>query len=116
MDKEEEFNLIIDGLIKVGAIEIEGIDSETGEFLYRITDKMNDINPKIYNAHLNDIYENTMYFWEKGFVDIDDITSNNPIVTLAPKAFNQNDINQLPSDRIETLRSMIRAMNPDLEK
>lgn len=110
MDKEEEFNLIIDGLIKVGAIEIEGIDSETGEFLYKITDKMQDINPEIYNAHLNDIYRDTLYFWERGFVDIDDITSDNPIITLAPKAFDQKYVNELPYDKVNSLNSIKRAL------
>jgi hypothetical protein len=110
MSEDDQFDQMIDKLIQLGAIEIEGIDSETGEFLYKVTSKMQYINKELYDAHLDVIYGDTMYFWEKGFVDIDDITSNNPIITLNKKAFDQDAVNQLPNDKIEILKSMIRAM------
>jgi hypothetical protein len=112
MSEDDQIDQMIDKLIELGAIEVEGIDSETGEFLYKVTNKMQEINKELYDAHLNVIYGDTMYFWERGFVDIDDITSNNPLVTLTPKAFDQNAISQLPSDRIEILKSMVKAMGP----
>lgn len=112
MSEDDQIDQAIDKLIELGAIEVDGIDSETGEFLYKVTSKMQYINKELYDAHLDAIYGDTMYFWEKGFVDIDDITSNNPIITLTAKAFDQNAISQLPNDRIEILKGMIRAMGP----
>jgi len=110
MDSDEQFDIVIDGLIKAGAIEEDGTDPITGEILYRITAKMKDINPDLYNEHLNVMHSDTMYFWERGFVDIDDITSNNPIVTLTPKAFDAKSISDLPADRVPILMGIIKAL------
>lgn len=110
MDKEKQFDIVLQGLIEAGAIETEGIDPITGELLYRITDKMRDINPSIYDEHLNVIHSDTMYFWEKGFLDIDDITSDNPIVRLTSKAFSAKEISDLPADKIPILKGIIKAL------
>ena len=93
---DDEINKAIENFIKTGAIRIQGIDPVTGEFLYQITEKMKHVDLDLYDSHLNQIYTDAMYFWERGFVAIDDITSNNPIITLTSKAFDQNSyIHQL---------------------
>lgn len=110
MENNEIIDKMIQNLIAAGAIEVEGIDSETGEFLYKITSKMQNVNKDLYDAHLNTIHADTMYFWERGFVDIDDLTSNNPIIYLGKKAFDKDAISQLPPDKIPILNSLIRAL------
>lgn len=91
---------IIEELISSGAIELEGIDPESGEFLYRVTEKMKKVNRAFYNEHLNNIYSEAMYFWEKGLVDVDDFTSLNPKISLTSKAFDPVEILKLPSEKI----------------
>jgi hypothetical protein len=110
MEDNEIIDKMIQNLIAAGAIEIEGVDSETGEFLYKITSKMQQVNKELYDAHLNTIHSDTMYFWEKGFVDIDDITSNNPIIYLNKRAFDKQALDELPSDKIPVLNSLIKAL------
>jgi len=101
---------LLSEFIAKGAIEVEGIDSETGEFLYRITDKMKDVNKQIYDEHMNNIYVDTMYFWERGFVDIDDFTSSNPKVSLTSKAFDSVAIANLPIEKAELFMRLKKAL------
>lgn len=39
---------MIEHLLLQNAIEISGIDEYTGEMLYSITDKLEEVNPKLY--------------------------------------------------------------------
>lgn len=111
MSEEEDIDQLIFDLIQSGGLEVDGIDSETGEFLYKITDKMKDVNQEIYDAHLNAVHSDTMYFWERGFINIHDITSQNPIITLAERAFDQAAVNSLPSDMAAQLEQIIKVLN-----
>jgi hypothetical protein len=92
---------IVEEMIRSGALELEGIDSESGEFLYKITEKMKDINRTLYNEHLNMIYADTMYFWERGFLDISDFSSLNPMISLTSKAFDPKAISELLPEKAE---------------
>lgn len=111
MDEDDNIDQMVNDLIAVGAIEVDGIDPITGEFLYKVTEKMELVNKDLYNAHLDGIYADTMYFWERGFLEIDDITNKNPIVALSPKCFDLKAISDLPSDRVPILMSIIKALD-----
>jgi hypothetical protein len=100
----------IEDLILSGAIEVSGIDSETGEFLYNFTQKMKEVLPELYNLHINDVYKDIMYFWERGFVDVSDMTSSNPKVKLTEKAFNSEAISKLPKEKMMSLYEIKRIL------
>jgi hypothetical protein len=88
---------IIDDLILQGALEVAGIDSKTGEFLYSVTPKLKDIMPELYEEHLNTVNGEIMKLWENGFVDID-FNEDNPIVWLSPKANDPEAVASLSKD------------------
>lgn len=90
---------IISQLLASGALEVDGIDSETGEFLYRITDKMERVNKELYDEHINNIYADTMYFWEKGLINFSDFSDTNPTISLTTKAFDPKAIADLPLEK-----------------
>lgn len=100
----------IEKLILAGAVEVAGIDSETGEFLYSFTDKVQDIMPQLYQKHLNFIHQEVLYFWEKGFLHIDDFAKANPYISLTPLALNEEAIAQLPPKKIEILNEIKRSL------
>lgn len=100
----------IDDLILAGAIEVSGIDSETGEFLYTFTNKMKEVSPELYRLHLNQVHDEIMYFWERGFLELDDMSSNNPRVTLTEKAFNKIAISELPKEKMMALYELKRVL------
>jgi hypothetical protein len=106
----DDISEIIDGLILKGAIEINGVDSNTGELLYNFTDKLNDVMPALYKEHLNYVNSEIMYFWEHGFLEIDDFTNDNPKVTLTSKSIVEEEILKLPEDKQASLQEIKRVL------
>jgi hypothetical protein len=88
----------IEKLILSGALEPVGIDEESGEFLYNFTDKLATINPELHKDISLHLYNETMYLWSHGFLDMD-ITSSNPIINLGPKAYDPNAVNLLEKNK-----------------
>jgi hypothetical protein len=102
----------IEDLILSGALEVSGIDIDTGEMLYNFTDKLKDINPDLFKDMSDYISTETMALWAEGFLDID-VTEKNPIVTLTDKAFQEEEIKKLSKEKQYTLREIIRIVNLD---
>ena len=102
---------IIDKLILDGGLQVAGVDTETGEFLYQFTPKLKEISPILYEEHINHVNGELMRLWEKGFLNIS-IMEENPIVTLAPKAFDQDEVAKLSKeDRwgIEEIKRLLKS-------
>lgn len=105
MNKDE----YIDNLILNGAIEVYGIDSETGEFLYNFTDKLKDVDPKAYKASI-DYYESVVSnLWAKGFLSIN-MEDPDPIVTLTEFALNDEKLQELDKEELTILKIIMQAM------
>lgn len=61
IDKSElKADMMIEHLLLQNAIEISGIDSDTGHVLYSITDKLKEVNPSLY-ARLQKDFEDHMF-------------------------------------------------------
>ena len=103
----------IDALILAGALEINGIDSETGMFTYMFTDKAKEIVPELYELTQQAFQDTVRILWAKGFLSMD-ITETDPTVKLAELAFDANAVSSLNIDERETLRSIIRVMEKEV--
>lgn len=51
---------MIEHLLLQNALEISGIDEQTGEMLYSITDRLEEVNPKLY-GQLKKQYDDHMF-------------------------------------------------------
>ena len=100
----------IEDLILSGALEVSGIDIDSGEMLYNFTDKLKDINPDLFKDMSDYISTETMALWAEGFLDID-VTETNPMVKLTPKAFDDAEVEKLPKEKQYTLKEIIRIIN-----
>ena len=100
----------IEDLILSGALEVSGIDIDTGEMLYNFTDKLKDINPDLFKDMSDYISTETMALWAEGFLDIDG-TETNPMVKLTPKAFDDAEVDKLPKEKQYTLKEIIRIIS-----
>ena len=100
----------IERLIVLGALEPSGVDAETGEFLYNFTDKLANINPKLYKDISLYFYSETIYLWSHGFLDMD-ITSSNPIIKLGSKAFDLNAVNLLEKNKKIVFEEISRVLS-----
>jgi len=99
----------IDYLILQGAVEVAGIDDNTGELLYVFSPKIKEVMPELYAEHMNYVNREIMNMWENGFVDIDFI-SDEPSVTLSDKAFDINEISRLSKEQQWSLQEIKRML------
>lgn len=104
----DEENKIIDQLILKGAVEFAGV-SETGEPLYNFTKKLQQVMPELYREHLNFVNSKLMALWEKGFIDMD-LLQDSPIVRLTDKAFQNQEVFQLPEEDQFSLNEIKRIL------
>ena len=105
-NKEDE---LIKNLILQGALEVAGLDSETGEFLYAITSRMKEIMPDMYEDHLRTVNRDLLNLWEKGYVNID-LFLPDPVVTISEKGLDKNEISKLTRPEIWALEEVKRLL------
>lgn len=105
-----EEDIAIDKLILEGALEVGGIDIESGEILYNFTDKLKEVMPELYNEHLNFVNSEIMYLWETGFLSIESLLDDNPKVNLTLKAYDTDKIKELPLDKQRSLQEIKRIL------
>ncbi len=106
MNNDDE---LIKNLILQGALEVAGIDSENGEFLYAITSKMKEVMPDIYENHIKVVNRDLLNLWEKGYVNID-LFLPDPIVTISEKGIDKNEISKLTKPEIWALEEVKRLL------
>jgi hypothetical protein len=100
---------IIKDLILSGALEVAGIDMETGEPLYNFTEKLVDVDPELHKEVAAYFSTETMALWQHGFISMD-VTEKNPMVKLLPKAFNPDEVAKLSKNHQYTLKEIIRLL------
>jgi hypothetical protein len=100
---------IIKDLILNGALEVAGVDMETGELLYNFTEKLIEVDPKLHNEVAANFSMETMALWQYGFISMD-VTEKNPIVKLLPKAFDVGEVSKLNKNHQHTLKEIIRLL------
>ena len=105
----DEFD-IVDNLVLSGGLEFAGSDPETGEALYKPTDKLKDIDSRLHDEISVYFSEVTMGLWEKGFLDMD-VTLADPIVKLAPKSFDSSAIMSLKKDERIIMQEIVRTLS-----
>jgi hypothetical protein len=100
---------LIKNLILQGALEVAGVDSETNEFLYTITSKMQEVMPDMYEDHLTQVNRDLLNLWEKGYVNIDFLLAE-PAVTISEKGLDKNEISKLTRPEIWALEEVKRLL------
>jgi len=104
----DEFD-IVDNLILNGGLEYAGKDSETGEILYKPTERLKEIDSKLSKDLSIYFSEVTLKLWEKGFLDMD-VTDKDPLVKLGPKAYDAIAIKSLPADERVVMEEIVKAL------
>lgn len=112
MFENEETNELINRLVLSGYLEIDGVDSETGEFLYSVSptlyEQIPDLGEKLQSAFLDEVYN----LWTKGMVNMD-ATKANPMVSLTENAFDENKVAELTVEERHTLFVVMQAMRQE---
>jgi hypothetical protein len=100
---------LIENLILQGALEVAGVDSENGEFLYAITSRMKEVMPDLYEDHLKTVNRDLLNLWEKGYVNIDFFLPD-PVVTISEKGLDKSEISKLTKPEIWALEEVKRLL------
>jgi hypothetical protein len=87
----------IDYLLLNGGLEVVGLDSDNGEFLYAFTPKIKELMPELYEEHINDVNKNVLKLWEMGYLEID-FMQKDPVITLSAKSFDLAQVSKLSKD------------------
>jgi hypothetical protein len=87
----------IDYLLLNGGLEVVGLDSDSGEFLYAFTPKIKDLMPELYEEHISDVNKNVLKLWEMGYLEID-FMQEDPVITIGAKALNSLEMSKLSKD------------------
>lgn len=103
MDEEK----MIEELILQGALEVAGVDVETGELLYTFTNKLQDVHPALHQEFTNYFHSEMMSLWANGFIEMD-VTGENPEVFVTEKAMDQSELDKLSKENRTTLKEIIR--------
>jgi hypothetical protein len=106
--KMNEFDMV-DKLVLDGALEFCGVDKDTGESLYKPTDKLKDIDSQLSDDLSVYFSAVTMKLWEKGFLDMD-IMLEDPLVKLAPKSFDKDALKTLDKNERMIMQEIIRVL------
>lgn len=106
MENEDK---LIEDLILKGALEVTGIDIDTGEPLYNFTEKLKDVDPYLHREVFTFFSTEAISLWQKGFLDMD-VTEENPEVRLTPKALDQIEVMKLDKDKQFTLKQIIKYL------
>lgn len=106
MDDPDE---VINRLILNGAVEVAGIDPETGGFLYSFTDKLQSIDPAAFLRLVERFHQNMLKLWELGFLNIN-LLEDSPTVKITPRVFDDNAIASLDIELLTTLKEVMNMM------
>jgi hypothetical protein len=101
---------IVEDLILNGALEVSGIDMDTGEMLYSFTEVLKDLDPELYSKINNFFYAEVMNLWEKGFLDIS-FLEDKPMVTITDKALDEESVKFLNKQSKASLKEIKRLTN-----
>lgn len=104
----DEFD-IVDNLVLNGGLEFAGKDPDTGEALYKPTDRLKEIDSKLSDELSVYFSEVTLKLWEKGFIDMD-VTDADPVVKLGSKSFDIDSIKSLPKDERIVVEEIIKVL------
>jgi len=113
MFDDDAITQIVDMLILEGGMEAAGVNSETGELLYRFTPKIKELMPDLYAEHLNMVNAELMSLWEKGFIDID-FFQEDPTVSLNMKAADISEVSKLSPEERWSLAEIVRSISEEL--
>jgi len=110
MEDFEDMNDNLDYLMREGALEIVGVDAETGDFLYSFTEKLAELDPVMHEMMIDSFYDSIRNLWQLGFLSMD-ITAKNPMVSATEKVFDREAVEKLsPLDR-QALSDILNKMS-----
>jgi hypothetical protein len=103
---DEEVNDLIAYLIQEGALEVHGYHEKADSFIYRITPKMKEIMPTMFEEHFKFINDIAFGLWNKGYIEIK-FDEKGPLVMLIPDLDYDEIMDKVSEEEMYFLENMI---------
>ena len=113
---DKDLSILIDKLIELGAIEIRGYDSITGQFTYNITPKCKELVPELFEEHFKFINEIAFKLWQKDHIDITFDIDGTPMIISRGVKYTRSIMNTLPDDERFFLENLVDKVEKDLKE
>jgi hypothetical protein len=105
--EEDGIDKVIEDLLDRGLIEIFGIESETGDFTYRITQKCKEEYPELFQEHFSFVNELAFDLWKRGYIEMKFDYDGNPMVMLKDLDYKKDVFPKLVPEEIMFIENMI---------
>jgi hypothetical protein len=103
---------MMDKMIILGAVEVAGVN-EKGELRYSLSGSLDKVLPDLYRAHIDEVHEQMLHFWELGFVEFLDMDRSAPRIKLTRKVMDQDAVEKLDEEHQEALFNLINAFREE---
>jgi len=108
----DQVDRMIERLILDGAMEVAGLDADSGQFLYSFTPKMAELYPELNKMVTENIDQAVMLLWVAGFLDIKDLDTDSPMVSMTDLCNDEEALSKLEP----SLRSMLKTIRARFEQ
>lgn len=103
---------ILEHLLNIGYIEMVGIDPETGENTYKITEEGKNALPDLHEEAMASLNNVTFNLWQKDMLDLAFDDNGMPQISLNENSYDEEKIVLLPTDERFTIRQFVQIMRP----
>jgi hypothetical protein len=98
---------VINALIYYGALEIDAVDSDSGELVYKVTEKLKEVFPVFYDEISEHIYKDALALWERGLLSMD-MASENPTISPTEFGLDRNNWSNLSEGQTSVMNNVMR--------
>jgi DNA-binding PadR family transcriptional regulator len=104
---ENEIDDAIQDLIERGFVEIYGVESETGEITYRITEKCKKEYPELFEEHFSFINTVAFELWKNEYIEMKFDEDGSPMVMLKDLDYYKDVFPKISKEEIIFIENMI---------
>lgn len=113
---DRELSMVIEKLLEMGAIEIKGYDSITGQLTYNITPKCQELVPGLFEEHFKFINDLAFKLWKDGHIEITFDIDGIPMVMSKGVEYTRSIMNTLPDEERFFLENLIEKVERDIKE
>lgn len=102
---DDDAKRLIEWLLELGALEVQGFDERTNDIKYTITEKCKEIMPELFNEHFKFINQLAFDMWKLDLIEMTFDMDGTPMVMLKPETVKIKDT--LPDDQRVFVENML---------
>lgn len=104
MDDEQD---IVEYLLSIGALEEAGVDADSSEPLYRLTEKSEEFIPEFTELFYQEFSNHVFLLWQQEFIDVIFDDEGEPMISPNEKAFDEDTWDTLNIESVFVLRQIV---------